>query len=352
MSEGVLIIRADASASVGTGHVMRCLALAQAWQAGGGRVVLASAKCPEGLSQRIEASGVSFVSLESAHPDAADLESTLALQKQHDSRWLVVDGYHFDLVFQRAIRSAGFRLMVIDDYAHLSAYEADILLNQNIGADKLIYAVNREAIRLLGPRYALLRPEFLSARSLERVVPEQAGNILVTMGGSDHPNVTARVLRAIRSLDFPGLTARIVVGPASPHRVELECLAAEPGAVRVDLLHDVRDMPGLMAWADLAVTAGGSTCWELAFRGVPMLVAVLAENQRAIAAGLEEKSAGINLGEERSLHPEDIAGHIQSLAADAARRRRMSAAGRALVDGRGTARVVGKMLELQPAGRN
>ena len=194
----------------------------------------------------------------------------------------MLDGYHFDPAYQKAIREAGYRLLVVDDTAHLPAYHADVLLNQNIYAPQLTYSYDPHTVLLLGPMYALLRPEFLVWKEWERHIPDTARHILVTLGGGDSDNVTLKVIQALHDIRLPDLEIRVIVGPANPHRDSLVA-AIEHGPHSVELLFDVTDMPGLMAWADIAVSAAGSTCWELLFMGLPSLVGVLADNQVPIA---------------------------------------------------------------------
>lgn len=354
MSEKRLVIRADASTDIGTGHVMRCLALCEAWRASGGECVFLSARCSDSLRRRIEESGCVFVPLEWPHPDEADLKSTFDTLMSAGGT-LVLDGYHFDVSYQRAIREAGFRLLVIDDYAHLPAYEADVLLNQNVGAEALPYLPTSGSMKLLGPRYALLRSEFRRAACLPRDNRSRVENILVTFGGSDKQNVTQRVLEALDCIGAMGARAHVVIGAANPHREALEHLARKC-RMPCELLCDIRNMADLMHGADLAISAGGSTCWELAALGVPFLVVVTAENQQIVADGLQKAGVAVHLGNERDLTPAHIAGAIGRLMESPERRATMRRMGQRLVDGEGAFRVVAALkslsLTLRPAVEN
>jgi UDP-2,4-diacetamido-2,4,6-trideoxy-beta-L-altropyranose hydrolase len=267
-----------------------------------------------------------------------DLQSTVALVTELTRSFIVLDGYDFDLEYQRALRATGHHLMVIDDTVRLPRYEADVLLNPNLGAARLHYNYNSEAALLLGPQYALLRREFVFWRSRLHTVPETARKILVTLGGSDPENVTLKVIEALRQLETARLQIRVVAGPANPHLDELGHVAAAfPG--RLELLSAVSDMAPLMSWADLAVTAAGGTCWELACLGVPALSLVIAENQRSIADELGAAGVVVNLGRHSDVTIERIATSIDGLLYSSFRRLRMIQEGRALVDGKGAARV-------------
>lgn len=331
-----LLIRADGSAVIGAGHVMRCLALAQAWQLSGGRAVFLQAETTPALGQRLRQAGCETRTLSASAGSATDAAETIREAQACGAAWIVGDGYHLDTAWQQQIRNAGLRLLLLDDYGHASHYHADIVLNQNLSADAALYAHRDASTRLLlGPRYALLRREFLAAAHAPRDFSAPARRVLVTLGGSDPDNVTAQVLAAVRLL--PDLEVRVVIGGSNPHRAALLAAAAANPAVRCEV--DATDMPGLMAWADVAITAGGSTSWELACAGLPALQLVLAPNQAGIAAALERAGATINLGDFRTVAAETIAARLAALCADSARRAAMSASAARLVDGHGARRV-------------
>ena len=323
---------------------MRCLALAQAWGGRGGPVWFLSRCNNATLRQRIQAAGAEFLSLA---PDASahlDMESTLTLLAKLKAAYVVLDGYDFDSDYQRAVRAGGCRLLVIDDTVRLTHYEADILLNQNLGAAQLKYDCNSDAVVLLGPEYALLRREFIFWRSRLHTVPETARKILVTLGSSDPDNVTLNVIQALRRLEITRLQICVVAGPANPHSEELrDAAAAFPG--RLELLSAVSDMAPLMAWADLAITAAGTTCWELASLGLPAVILVIAENQCGIAEELGAAGVVFNLGWHAEVSAERLANAVDVLLFSSFRRLRMSQKGRALVDGKGAERVVSALLQ-------
>jgi UDP-2,4-diacetamido-2,4,6-trideoxy-beta-L-altropyranose hydrolase len=289
----------------------------------------------EALRERIIAAGASFVLLDGD----ADLETTFTTVTEVKASFVVLDGYHFDFEYQRALRVAGCRLMVIDDVVRLPHYDADVLLNQNLGATCLEYNCNPDTTMLLGPEYAMLRREFIAWRSRLHTVPETARKILVTLGGADPENVTLKVIRALRQLEIARLQIRVVAGHTNPHVDELRDAAATfPG--RLELLTSVSEMAPLMAWADLAITGAGSTCWELACVGLPAVTLVIAENQRSIAEELGAAGVIFNMGWHEGILAERIASTVDGLLYSSFRRLRMSQQGRALVDGKGAERVV------------
>lgn len=340
----LLVIRADAEVAIGSGHVMRCLALAREWQERGGKAVFLGRISAGPLRARIVAEGCQLHLLSASHPDPADCAAVLVWlrEAQEQSGWVVLDGYHFTADYHDAIRASGWPLLVIDDYGHLPEYHADILLNPNAYAGGVTYNTGVETLRLLGARYALLRREFRVAREENRIAAPRGRRILVTMGGGDQNNVCGRVVDALLAMDRSDLEVKIVSGSLNPHRQDL-ANRLEKASFKVDLLVSVAEMAPLMQWADLAISAAGSTCWELAALGVPMLVTVLAENQERLAASLEAHGAAFSLGWFHEWQPGQAADAIRELLADQDKRRRLGENGQRLVDGRGGGRVVRAM---------
>lgn len=356
-----LFIRSDATPTMGTGHVMRCMALAQAWKKRVGTVTFIS-HCPSpSILKRIDSEGFCLVQVEEICPSAQDIQETLKIIKgKHSPRsedsegykWVVIDGYHFTSDYQKAIMESGFKLLVIDDYNHLDHYNADILLNQNIGAHHFSYSCLPGTEKLLGTKYVMLRSEFLIAQKT-KTLPQKAKNILVTMGGSDPDNITLKILQAINQIDDPELDFKIIAGPGNPHIKILK--EAVQSNSHINLI-DHADMPEMLVWADLCITAGGSTCWELCFFGVPFLILIIAENQLGSALGLAQAGAAINLGKKESLIPDEINHCILTTVKDIKIRQGLKKSGVNLVDGKGTKRIirqmlVGKMM-MRPAGFN
>ena len=334
-----LVIRADAGPEIGTGHVMRCLALAEPWQKGGSRVVLASSKLLPALRQRGQSTGIGLQSVASAPGSPADAKELAQMAAEQKADWVVVDGYHFDADYQRALKEAGLRLLFFDDFGHTKNYCADFVLNQNLGANESLYKNRASGTQLLlGTRFVQLRGEFLEWRDWRRTIPPRAKKILVTLGGSDSQNVTFKAVQAIRQITGLKCETTIVIGASNPQGEILKSIMQNSPAIRV--LQNADNMPELMAEADLAIAAGGTTAWELAFMGLPALMIVLAENQRSNAEQLQSAGVARNLGWHNKLSPEKIAGEIARLTGDFSVRSEMSKRGRELVDGRGSERIM------------
>jgi len=341
-----LLIRADASARIGTGHVMRCLALAQAWRRGGGSAVFASIEITASLESRLAGEGFQSARLSAAPGTEEDAAKTGEMAKIQNASWIVADGYHFGVDYQRAITAAGLHLLFLDDYGHAGEYVADFVLNQNLTADPTLYAQRAPHTQLLlGTRYALLREEFLRWRDWKREIPAVARKVLVTLGGSDPDNVTGKVIQVLAA--FADLEIVVVVGGSNPNLDNLQT-EIRISKTKIRLVVDATNMPELMACADVAIAAGGSTSWELAFMGLPSVVFTLADNQAAISGALELEGVSVALGHPDQSALQSLAPQLEALMSQSERRLRISVLGRRLVDGFGSARVVELLTEKTP----
>lgn len=317
---------------MGTGHVMRMIALGQAWDEAGGTVRFLGDVGP--LAARLTAEGFTTLPVQAIHPEPVDIETLLRITKPGE--YVAIDGYHFDTHYQQAIRAAGRKTLVVDDICDRGQYAADILLNQNPGAQKLAYVTNPDARHLLGTDYALLRREFTRFPRIDGPVPMAVSNILVTLGGADPANLTGRVVHALSLVDDPSFRVTVVAGAANPHVQEIrEAMAGL--SCPATLLTSVDDMAALMSQADLAISAAGSTCWELCFFGVPMLLFVVADNQEGIGQALALGGMAVRL--DTSASASDIVAALRRLCADKRLRDSMRTKGRRLIDGQGAGRV-------------
>ena len=334
-----LLIRADASSVRGTGHVFRCLALAQAWQDAGGNVVFVAAELPEALHARLVAEKCGVESVAAVAGSDEDAELTCALAQRMGAIWVVLDGYHFGAGYRQRLRAGGLRILLLDDDGTLGPYHVDAVLNQNLGAEAAWYAGSPEGTRLLlGSHLAMLRREFRDRASSRVTAADEETHLLVSFGGADPVDLTGRLLQALTEVPVPGVRVRVLVGPANPRGDALRQRAAAAGTP-MEVVSAVTDMPAQLAWADLALVGAGSTCWELCRLGVPALLVALADNQRPIARAMMAAGAGWDLGWHSEITAAGLRSAIQELAGQPELRDRMARAGRAAVDGCGASRV-------------
>lgn len=349
-----IVFRTDGNTSIGTGHVMRCLALAQACRDSDLDVALASAELPSALVGRWSEEGVLQHRIAETPGSLEDANCTGRLSHETGARWVVVDGYQFSPKYLRRLKELGCAVLSIDDCGYAGPYCADVVLNQNAYADKSFYPESEASTRLLlGLRYLLLRREFRErAGHRERAAAPRAAKLLVTLGGSDPDNAARTVLESLRFLNDASLEVRFILGASNPHAGVVSGLAASISR-SIEIVRDATRLSDSMEWADFAVSASGTTAWELAYMGVPFLALTIANNQRFLGDSLARHGVAVNLGWAKDLDAKTLALHIRRLANDAEIRARMSRAGRRLLDGRGAFRVLQALglvsLSLRPA---
>lgn len=347
MNAPTLLIRADASSAIGTGHVMRCLALAQAWQDGGGEVVFLCADLPPILEARLREEKCRVFRLEAAIGSKDDANLTAQIAGEHGAQWIVGDSYRFDFVWQSVVKKAGFSLLVLDDDRHAQKYAADVILNPNAGASAKIYRHSSPQSEILaGAEFALLRREFRLARQENLQVSPRITRILIAMGGADVQNLTPRTLRWLQSeTDVEGKVH--VAGLLGNLQDALQNSRFSLRQSRAG-----REMPTLMVQSDLVIGAAGSTTWELGFLGVPTILSVVAPNQTDVAKWAHENGVATNIGMPDAAWENRLGVAWVELQNDAARLA-MARRGRAKFDGNGATRVLSRLwpqhLKLRPA---
>lgn len=352
--------RVDASVEIGTGHVMRCLTLADALREDGAACLFLCRPHDGHLLELIATRGHEAIALPVRSRGTVDVPDPTAPAHAHwlgtawatdaqDSRealagasldWLVVDHYALDQRWEQAMRASCRRLLVIDDLAD-RPHDCDLLLDQNLGrrAEDYRALLASGAQTLIGPHYALLRPEFaaLRAESLARREHPQLRHLLITMGGVDKDNATGAVLAALDDCSLPAdLRITVVLGPHAPWLAQVQARAAAMSRP-TRVLAGVSNMARLMTDADLAIGAAGSTSWERCCLGLPTIQLVLAENQRAVAAALHETGAALIAGSASQatvlLQTQLLSGTMPEFL------RTLSLSAARLVDGNGTARA-------------
>lgn len=325
---------------------MRCLALTQAIQSLGGSVRFLSHCRDLAILDRLRIAGVDVKQITEPHPDSSDLRLTIetiqdvAGEFPHETMpWVLLDGYNFDETYHHAIRNTGAKLIVVDDMAHLSRYEANVIVNQNSYAKESNYQVNEDATLLLGEDYALLRREFLTWDVTPREIPRDARRLLVTLGGSDPVNFTPVVIGSLDLIEEMKFEVRIIVGSSNPKLDEIERMTQDSHH-DIQVLQNVSNMAEIIEWADVAVASAGTVVWELLHMGLPPILISLSSNQVPVANDLALKGAAIYLGWYEELNETAISEHLIQLASQPTQRRDMSEIGRAMVDGNGVWRIL------------
>jgi UDP-2,4-diacetamido-2,4,6-trideoxy-beta-L-altropyranose hydrolase len=350
MSRPAVVIRVDSGAQMGSGHLMRCLSLAGELKSRGAQVRFVCRTLAGNLIARVELAGYRLdrlpapAAIEAAndavstqHQDAAQ---TLAALGTDRVSWIVVDHYGLDALWQRSVRPATERLLVIDDLAN-RPHEADLLLDQNyLGANttqRYSGLVAASCRCLLGPRYALLQPGYRQLRRRLRVRAGSVGRILVFFGAHDPSDSMLAVLQALTRPEFAALTVDVVLGSDARQAARARALARHASNI---LFHeDLPSLAELMAAADLAIGAGGATTWERACLGLPSVVATVAENQVPIAEALAGAGCIVLAGPAGAMSAERWHGLLRQLLNDELRLSEMSQKSYRLTDGFGAGRV-------------
>jgi len=305
-----VVFRVDASLQMGTGHVMRCLTLAQVLKENGADVEFICRKHKGSLIDKIRSSG--FVAHELELFEEADIDTRLAhshwlgatqrqdvndcidILKAEESDWLIVDHYALDEQWQKRLKPYYEKLMVIDDLADRK-HQCDILLDQTFGRQQEDYLAftTKDCELLLGSQYALLRPEFAEWRpySLGRRTKPEFKQLLINMGGVDIDNVTENILDKLKLCNLPSDINIIVVMGGSALHLESVKYKAITLPYKTEIYVDVDNMAEIMANADIAIGAAGSTTWERCCLGLPTIQIVIAENQLFSAKMLEQYGA-------------------------------------------------------------
>ncbi len=342
MTAGTLLVRADASVQMGTGHVMRCLALAQAWQDAGGEVVFVC-DVDAATERRLGAERISVRRVSAAAGSIRDASETSAIAAELNAEWLLLDGYHFGEEFLRRLQLALTPILLIDDHGSRDGYGAEMILNPNVFASADAYRGRFDGEILAGPEFALLRREF-GMRRQEKPAPLLAKNLVVTMGGSDPDNVTLRVLQALDRVRADGLQITVIGGGASPHVSSWKrAVETSPHWMRIQV--DVQDMAAALGGADAVISAPGGTCAELAVLGVPMLLVTIADNHVRTAEEYATQGLAAAMGWHHQFDVEALALRIEQFMDDFEGRSRTALAASRRIDGRGAERVVAAMVK-------
>ncbi|NLY74249.1 MAG: UDP-2,4-diacetamido-2,4,6-trideoxy-beta-L-altropyranose hydrolase [Firmicutes bacterium] len=336
--DSAVLFRTDSSVVIGSGHVMRCLTLADELRESCGEIGFICRELPGNLIEYIERRGfrVFRLPLRRANvPWQADAEGTgeIILRNRLNPDWLVVDHYALDKQWESAMRPLAQRIMVIDDLVD-RGHDCDLLLDQNYyRQQETRYAglVPGTARQLLGPKYALLRREFKAARRDLRRRDGFIRRILIFYGGSDPTNETAKALKAVKRLNRPGIAVDVVVGVINPNRERIREICS--GMINTNFYCQVENMAELMAEADLALGAGGAATWERCYLGLPSLVTIVAENQRETVEALAEDGVVCNLGWHRDVIVDQLVESIKALLEDPDSVREMTRRGLALFEG-------------------
>ena len=352
-----VMFRVDASLHIGTGHVMRCLTLADALGEQGAECQFVCREHEGHLMDHIRSSSYQVHALPKPSentlygPDLAhsswlgvdcstDAQQTRQLAKGAKLDWLIVDHYALDHRWETLMRSEYRRIMVIDDLADRH-HDCDLLLDQNYGSSAERYAglVPFECVQLHGPKFALMKPIYAQCRAEQGARSGKIERVLIYFGGGADPmNLTGRAFRAFQAPELLKIELDIVVGSNYMYKAELKAGVASRGSSCIHAT--LPDLSELMARADLSIGAGGATTWERCCLGLPSIVISIADNQRPACEALAADDLVQYLGHFDVITPELILAQILELLGKPKRVSDLSNKGMKLVDGNGVNRML------------
>ncbi len=341
--EEEVIFRADAYAAIGSGHVMRCLALAQGWQDRGGTARFFCSRIPDQLADALRSQRFPVTVISSELGDFSEI--CLLAESARQTKWIVVDGDGFSSEYLRRLHDSHGRVLLIDDYGARTNPSARVILNQNLNATSSLYEPRSpETELLLGTEYLLLRREFRQRARRTKCAPI-ARNILVTSGGTDPDNLSFRVATACANLGTDRFHVTIATTSSNLHIRQLKelCEVATPNPTT--LLIDPPSMAEVMVNSDLAIIAAGGTLWELLYFGCPVLSYSRNPAQSRLLQDLAFSGTVVYMGATSAFDGDDLASRIRNLAPDLQQRQSMSDSGAHIVDGGGVDRVIERLLQ-------
>ncbi|MGB0369761.1 MAG: UDP-2,4-diacetamido-2,4,6-trideoxy-beta-L-altropyranose hydrolase [Opitutales bacterium] len=350
-----IAIRADANEHIGTGHVMRTLALAESMTAADFELHFLYSECNEKLLQRWRHLDIQIQHIEKipGFIDDAKVLRDYASDKIVD--WVIVDGHHFGDTYQRILSEGGFKLASIDDYGHCQQNVSDLLINQNANASETMYSSRKDTCKLLlGPEYAILRQEFRISdiRSKEIKLPPE--NLLITTGGADPHCASVLILKSILSSTVPwAFNVRVIAGSLNPNLETLKELASQETDHHIEVFEHVNDIVGHMGWADIAISGAGTTLQELLQQGVPTIAISLVQNQtRNAMAYARHYKACAYFGPIEEFETGAFSTFIESWAQDSDKLLAISQRSLNAVDGKGISRIISEMQNMGNASNS
>ena len=334
-----LVVRCDLGPTSGVGHLMRCIALAEEFATRGSRVVFSAATAEVPFAQeQLRARGFEWVD-----PPAETPEDHLAQLGEIGADIVVVDSYHLPLAVYAGIRSAHTLLAMVD--GDPAGRDADVFLDQNLGAEQDDWPLPPGAVRLAGLDYALMRDELVRARPADTHthVESEPPRLFAFFGGTDAFGAAPDVTRAVVATGRP--LALRVVGATEPIRAELAGLDPAPGQV-VEVIEPTSSLADEVVAADLVVSAAGTSSWELLCLGAACAFLCVADNQQVSYNRITTLGVVAGLGRLEQVR-EDPGGAVRRMARlldDPAERDRLRTEAGRLVDGQGRVRVAEAVL--------
>ena len=333
-----IAFRFDASPSIGMGHLTRCLALAEELKKRNKKCFFLSKTSEKKLIKKIQEADNYYVQIPWDLDLQSDAKYLIEFCELKEIDWVVTDHYEINSNYLKKLKEKKLKILSIDDTAR-TYYPSDIVLNQNIGAEKLVFSTSKDTQFLLGPKYVLIRSELLKRE--KKIENNEVKKLLITMGGTNEDNFILRLLESLSSVN-ENIEFLVISGPFNPFYYEIKRYARETHQ-KIKLIKSPENIADIYLESDVAISAGGTSCYELAYFGIPNMIITIADNQRNIAYEMDKQNVSISIGDKKEFKAEKVRNKVNELINNHSLRKNMSRNGRKLVDGKGRIRVVDVM---------
>ena len=355
-----IVFRVDSSNSIGTGHLMRCITLANEFSKNSYNPIFISKNFEGNVNFLISENGFKYIQIEKEYFDD-EINFVIDKINQYTPSWAIIDNYYVGSEYIKTLSKLNTKIFVIDDLANRELF-VDMVLNQNIFSSEILYSniTNKNTKLLLGTKYCLLRDEFTRKKAEHKIINNTAQNFLITLGGSDPLNQTEKILSSFMLMDFPfrispfipnnipnNFNISIVIGKSYKHIDTLSELADKimnSKGINIRIYQQVTEMRPLIEWADICIAAGGTTCYEIMYLGVPMILLMIADNQKDVCETIAQMGLGVNLGWHENVDLQKINREIEKLSVNQAKRIEFSTLSQKYVDELGVKRVINELL--------
>jgi UDP-2,4-diacetamido-2,4,6-trideoxy-beta-L-altropyranose hydrolase len=368
-----IVFRLDATKQIGTGHFVRCLTVANRLKRSGARTRFICYPLPQSLVDQLDrheheyyplsglveaASSAEDVAIPHGHwiPTSLNADAKKTIQVLAGVEWdlLVVDHYALDSVWESALRPYTKKIFVIDDLADRN-HNCDFLLDQNFYLDyqdRYDSKVSKDCHLLLGPKYCLLRDEFIEADQSRNSISYKVKEILVFMGGVDLENYTIKVINSLILCNLSNCSVNIVIGDSHPDLIGIQEICQKQG---FHCFIQTKKMANLMISADMAIGAGGTAVWERCYLGLPTITIEVAENQKRLIQDAAKQGLIYSPEINQKDFEGSLATHIAALIENPSLRQLIASRGQSAIDGFGVSRVMDEIypqIELRQATIN
>lgn len=332
-----VVFRVDATTHNGMGHLMRCFALSEELVKKKHTCYFLSNIDSEKLYEKINKVDIGIEKVSISPKSNQDLDNLIDFSKSNDIDWVVTDHYDIDSGYIREIKANGFKVLSIDDTSQIY-YASDLVVNQNIGSEQFKFDADDNTKFLLGPKYVMIRDELL--RRKEKKIRNDVKKILITVGGIDYDSLTLKILDILKEIIDKNVEIIVVIGPLNKFDDDFQSKINGEDKQNFRFVFSPENMAELYLESDIAISAGGSSCYELAYFGIPNIIITVADNQLNIAKKFDKRNVSVYVGRKEDFSSKKLKENVLELVNNTSLKNQMANNGMNLVDGNGKKRIV------------